>query len=516
MPDRLSFQLDLTGEMASALRGVVAQMDKADSGMGKLRASSSGLDKELGKLHAGAKPLIALEWGNLVNSFAGLRREASGQWVFNLAEGMRSFADAARVGVERVGQLVFAIGKAVASEQDLSLAERLTGGESGASMIREIADSFQNTRFDDGTVRRALLPLFRAGIRDRGMLDAIATASADIEALTAGDVKLSDAAAALGKIAIKRDLGERQLEALGLNAQDTFAALGAGLGMTADQAKKRAGAGQIAGEDLLGAVLGELARKQGGSIGTASLEAGKTLGASFQRLSDLPENLMKLANGTPAMAAFQKGLDDFVKLMQGPTGAAVMQSLAGALKLFVDAVGGLASYFAEKVAATNTYDRLKEQGGITGAVAHVPFLRLILGGTDDYQDTMREEMAKVGVAAGDGVSQGMSESLAGVGSDAGAQVVADFAGPKGIDAHSPSRKFTQLGQYAAEGFEEGMGDLTAPTMQVQPSASRTVRGGHVFQFYVSGNNAREIVDELEPRVEAILARHYDRAEAVAA
>lgn len=521
MADKLTFSLDLTGDMANALRGVIAQLDAADKGMGKARTSANGLDAELQKLSAGARPLLKLEWGNLVHSFAGFRREADGGWVFNLAEGMHSFASAAMRAATTMGHLVVQIGRAVAGEQDLALAERLNVGDGGSAMLKQIGDDFGATKFDDGEVRRVLLPFVRAGIRDRNTLFDLATMASDIDALTGGETSFAEAGAALAKINIKREFGERQLEALGLNATDAYAALAARLGRTVEDTKKRANAGQIAGEDLIAVVREQVAAAQGGTLGTASEAAGSTLGASFRRLSNLPENLFKLADGTPAMQSFQKALDDFVKLMQGPTGASVMESLAKALRMFVDAMGGVAKYIAEKVATTNAYDRLKDQGGVTGAIAHVPFLRLVLGGTDAYQNTIREEMAKVGVAAGDGVNQGMTESLAGVGANAGATIVADFAGPKGIDAHSPSRKFMELGRYAAEGFEAGMGDIAGPdmTLDVAARSSRQTitaqAAGHTFNFYVTGGDSEAIVDKLTHKVEAILSGHYARVVAEA-
>jgi len=519
MADRLSFQLELTGEMANALRGVVSQLNSADASMAKLRAGSTALDKELGKLKGSATPALAIEYGNLVNSFAGLRREASGQWVFNVAEGIKAIGGAAMTAGRFVADLAMKMALAVGRAEDLDLAERFNLGAAGSATARSIGDSFGNTRFDDDAVRRGILPLERAGIRDRALLDNLATAAADVEALTAGETKMGDALAALGKVATKRDFSERQLEALGINANDAFANLGGLLHKSADEAKKLAGAGKVSGETLLSVILDELAKKQGGVIGQASLEAGKTFGGTLQKLADLPENLLKLGKGSEGLKSLQQSIETIIGLLQGEEGAQLISGFAFALEGLIDIGVGVGLAF-------------KYTGEAIGWLA----AQVVLGSVALYDwitelpGRLWDGAKSIGTSIMNGITEGITAGL-----DAVAGAIGDVADStirwfrEKLRIHSPSQVFADAGEEitagAALGINRGAGKVTDAMRGLltdgmsSGAAGRTASaadGGSQaaapqFIFQIHGTNAREIGDEIEQRVEALLARHYDRA-----
>ena len=543
MADRLGFELSLTSEMAEALRPVVSQLNATDAAMNKVRIDSAqmesalkhfrGSQHEKGFLeaaiashkHAAELPNLRnevkllsdqgkgfrVEWGNVVQSFAGFRKETTGGWIFNAAEGMRAFGGGALWAGQRIASLAMSMAKAVAKAEDLDLALKLNVGEKVAGNISGIAGTFGNTRHDDDTIKEALLPIAEAKIADEKLLSALATSAADIAAMTAGKTSAVGAGEIFGHIALKRDVNDKMLKDLALNADDFFVNLGKQLGKTAKDAKKLAGEGKITGDVLLRTVVDELAKKQGGTIGGAGLAAGKTMGASLQRLSDLPENWFKGARGTEGMVKLQGAIDGVVASFSA--GGDSARALSETIGVLVDVGGFVVDVF----------------GKIGDAIGWVTAQQVLLF-TGIYD--VGEKLYRIGGQIVEGFALGLSEgwgAVKGAVDELGNSTVNWFKEKLGIA--SPSTVFARLGEYTGEGFAVGLdrsadrvGDATqrlltdgmAPGPASQALAARGAdssapAGGYTFHFNITGSNAREIGDEIEERVERIMARTFDRA-----
>lgn len=125
----------------------------------------------------------------------------------------------------------------------------------------------------------------------------------------------------------------------------------------------------------------------------------------------------------------------------------------------------------------------------------------------------------LGVAAGDGVAQGLIESTEKVNVAAKALATSVKAGVSTeLEIHSPSRVMQELGEQTAAGFEIGLNDgglrdavngmaLPEPGALAGGSRSVTVRFGDVI---VSGANAREqaeaFMESIEPQLLAVFER----------
>lgn len=557
MADRLQFQLDLTGEMAAALRPVVGELAKADDGLTQLRLDASQLDaamrtlrgsqhergflelakasvqqaqvlprlrSELGALSDGGRRL-RVEWGNAFSSFAGFRREINqstgvSQWVWNAADGLGAIRSAATAAGAALLSVTKAMVKAIGEAEDLDVALKFSVGESASAQISQLADTFGNTRFDDDTIKRALIPLARAKVTDPALLSALATVASDVETLTAGETSVSEAGRIFGKIAAKRDVNERTLESLALNAEDFYARLGVTLGISAEAAKKQAGAGKVSADTLLREVVSALAEKQGGVIGAASLAGGETFGATLQRLSDLPGNVLKGARGTQGVKELQVALEDLIGTLKGDTGIAAVEGLASALGFLVNVTGAIVGTLRELPA-------VGEDIGDFFFEAHQQIGDFLRGALEAVT-SLPGRMVDLGRAVVDGLVQGI-KSAAGSVKDAitglGGSMVDWFKGK--LEIRSPSQVFSALGEDVGRGVVVGLDHssdevaeatrrlLESPSVAFQ-GATATVRAvsgslasAPTFNFYITGGNAPEIGREVEERVRLVLARHYE-------
>ena len=270
-------------------------------------------------------------------------------------------------------------------------------------------------------------------------------------------------------------------------------------------------AGKVTSDMLLRTVVDELAKKQGGTIGGASLEAGKTMGASLQRLSDLPENWMKGARDTEGMVKLQGAIDGVVASFSA--GGDSARALSETIGVLVDVGGFVVDVF----------------GKIGDAIGWVTAQQVLLF-TGIYD--VGEKLYRIGGQIVEGFALGLSEgwgAVKGAVDELGNSTVNWFKEKLGIA--SPSTVFARLGEYTGEGFAIGLdrsadrvGDATqrlltdgmAPGPASQALAARGAdssapAGGYTFHFNITGGNAHEIGDEIEERVEKIMARTFDRA-----
>jgi hypothetical protein len=468
-----AFKLDITGNMAGQLAPINRGLEAADHNLGKASVSAHRFD---GAIEGVAKQSGILATLDLISLFRGV-------------------ADAIGFAITKVAELGKYIIQTVAHAQDLNLAVKLQLGDAGAANLQKIADSFSNTRFDDDAIKQALLPLANAGIRDDKMLDDIATAAVDISTrFNTGQAGFEGATEALGKIATKREVDARSLMALGINEADFNKNLAQLLGTTTDNVKKQIAGGKIAAATLLSVALDEIQKKQGGALGIAALAGGKTLGATLQRLSDLPQNLFKQLEGTEALGSIQRAIDHVIDTLKGPGGTQLIASFGKALdKLFspgnidafVKAIDKGISFLVGIL--TDDKDRIGTiMTGITfafrliegitfpvrmvaGVILSVEMAIGNLGSTiGEFFSTLparaaaffgmtRDAFLGIGASIVEGIVAGIENGVGAIGSaikGIGDSAVSSLREALGIS--SPSRVFMALGGYVGEGFAMGI------------------------------------------------------------
>lgn len=498
MADRLSFQLDLTGTMAAALAPVNAQLAVLVPGLDGVKDRMAGL------------PSIVFDVGHAF------------EWA----------ASAIMKGVSALAEFGRFLAKTVAEKQDLDLALRFNAGPGGAAGLQSLADSFGNTKFDDGEILSALIPLLQVGVRDQALLHNLTTAATDIEALSAGQVKFAEVLDAFAKAARKGEINDRVLAPLRIGSGEFAAALAA-----SDT------------KDPLRVLLGLIQEREGGSIGGPSLEAGKTLGATLHRLENLPGNMFKVLADSPAIQGVQASIEQFIQEMQGPKGVALVEKIGKGLddifgKISIDRISEMlqsaldvATVLADAFSLVGkalgvVWDLLVAVGDLIGASAAgwwIIFDRL--GEAWDkllaWRDRVVAGAVEIGSAIIDGIVSGITGamgSLSDAVSNVGDNVVAWFKDKLGI--HSPSAVFRDLGAMTGEGFALGLEDSgervtgatramlargsSSPALPGTAAASGGATNNH-FEFNIHGTNASDIGDEVQRRVEIVLAQHYDRA-----
>lgn len=592
----------LLDRAATATKGLDAAMERAAASGKKIKAEVEGTALSLGKVsvdwgkaldveRVGKKAEVAIpkvkrfhvEWGNLVHSFAGFRYEEKRGFVFNIAEGLDWVSDKAmrgtmalldfgRRGVEYIAGLGKEMVRVAGDTQDLRLALELNLGKQGAAAIDELAESFsRTTRFDDDAIKSALLPLTEQGIKDVKLLDDLTTASVDIATRRKQGIEgVNESLDAFSKIALKGEVDARALRTLAIGKADYFKDLAGLLKVSVKRAEELTAKGKVAKQTLLSVALNQVAQRQGGALGIAALAGGDTMGATLQRLSDLPENLFKRLSDSSAMRQVQRVLDNIIDKLSGPEGVALIERFGSEIERAFSAItskdvsnalsdiGTIVSGIVKSLGyAVELYKSLgdwadkqneresgvvgrKDLGGGRGIIydklaaeqaaerAGVGwFSKTFLYGPAQIQrmgiDQLEKEAAAAGLGYargfGEGVRQGTPEVAAAVASLASCSV--DVM-KNDLEIHSPSRVARTMGGYYGEGYALGIedsvsrveragraitaasavgGDVAGPQLGFGAPGA-TIQVTNIFHVGAgSESTARELADELEPRIE---------------
>lgn len=302
----------------------------------------------LGKMAEANAPKVKrfhLEWGNMFHSFAGLRYDREKGWIFNVAEGLDYVADkVTRTGekvmefARRAGEALWDLGKDMvrvgAETQDLDLALELNLGKDGADAVDKLAEGFERTtRFDKDAIKTALLPLTEQGISDTKRLDDFATAAIDIATRRKQGIEGVNAVVGeLARMELGGKLKDTTLKELAIRPKEFYAELAGLLHVGEKQVQKMLKAGEVDTKTTMSVVLSQIAKRQGGMLGIASLAGNDTLGATLQRLRDLPDNLWQSVAHSPALKQVQRVLDNLIDRMSGPEGVRLVEGFANAVE----------------------------------------------------------------------------------------------------------------------------------------------------------------------------------------
>lgn len=475
----------------------------------------------LGKMAEASVPKVRrfhIEWGNMFHSFAGLRYDREKGFIFNIAESLDFVAEkVGRTGerliefARRAGEALWDLGKDMVrvggETQDLDLALELNLGKEGAGKVDELAGMFEKkTRFDKDAIKGALLPLTEQGVTDVVTLKNFTTAAIDIA--TRRKQGIEGVQAIVGELA-RMELGgklkDTTLKDLAIRPKEFYAELGALLHKSEEQVKKMLKAGDVDTKTTMSVVLSQIAKRQGGKLGIASLAGGDTLGATLQRLHDLPDNLWQAVAHSPALKQVQRVLDNLIDRMSGPEGVRLVESFANAVERALTAVRpeditkmfenlativqgmikglGLAVELAGKLADWADKDNARdvgERGRVDlggGRAVHYDKKDMLtaaqrggLGWWGEHflapidierlgQAQLAKEAAAAGVRVGEGLAAGMDSSKPLVAA-AAANLAATTAGTMcgDLKIQSPSRVAFDIGGYYGEGYALGIED----------------------------------------------------------
>lgn len=492
--DALKFKVDLVGNMLQELVNSGKAANTAEGNINSLTAAIVEMSD------ASAK-----------------KGGESSFFVFDIAKG----ADLAIGLVSKLATGMLDLGRRIvdtaAHTQDLNVAIRQTAGPENVDAINAIADSFGDTRFDDDEIKKMILPLLEVGLNEPGTLQLIATAATDIAARNNNDpAAAAEVVDTFKRIQTKREVNEKILKSVGVNEKDFYVALGETLGKNAKTAESLVKAGKIKAEDLQAELLGQIAKRQGGSLGVATDESAKTLSTTLARLENLPDNLFKQLADSPGLALLQERVDRFVNRLSGPDGARIVEVLGGALDrisgyLFGDERGAekfitaietgvpklivlveklssalkyvvdLTIQVSDKWEVISSIFKHAAAGAATGAafgtvvagVGAIPGAAIgAIGGAIVGDINAQKAIEARGEAAAKGLADGMRQ---------GAPLVTDAANElascattsvdSALEIHSPSRVLFQRGQMSAEGLASG---LESGTDRVESAARQSL------------------------------------------
>jgi tape measure domain-containing protein len=403
--------------------------------------------------------------------------------------------------VEKVKELGTEVLKAGAAEQRSNAAIEMFFGEKAGKGLLEYVDQYRKlTEFNEDEVKDMMLNLGRAGFSADEIPRAMAAAG-DMAARFKNH--LEGAQTAIGALSMIQTTGRieaRQFKRLGLgekNAPDKFyEELAKRTGKGVAILKKEMEQGKVPVEDTIESLYKIIAGSRG-QLGVAALKMGQGMSAKLTHFAEIPELLFESVEKSPAFDRFAKFIGDFSEKMgpEGPLGKKLADGLGKAfdtiadklskleakdIEGFVDALASLPHVIAEltkvliaflpvasKLAGGvgflfgDSKDQVK--GSIGYGVRADP--EKMFAGLKRLQEEQKikerlEEMAK---HPGTGIEGTMIEAVPQVyraGAKLGDAAVKGAKGPQGIDAHSPSKKFAQLGRMAADGYSDGLDGST--------------------------------------------------------
>jgi hypothetical protein len=420
--------------------------------------------------------------------------------------------------VKELGEEMLEAG-AKAERTDKSF-KALLGEEAGGEVIEEVESLTKHTEFATERVIDLTAGLLRVGFAEDGLRRARAAAM-DLAALPGGN--LEEAAAALERIKRTGRVDNRTLGGIGFGENDFLAQMEKRTGKGRAILKKELEAGKVDSEEALEALYDLIFRRTGKALGAVGVEMSRTMGARLVHLKEVPEEIFKTIAKTDAFEKMSKMIGDLAEDVgpKGRIGSMLAENLNEVFGSVVDKLGNIdwAS------GATALVDTLKQALHILEAMVDTfaSFARgynkardavrgvfgldsgdvhMLKEVNEEYRNSpagraraeriRKRQEQRDNAAFGSGITTPVMQDVGhGVGTH-GAEAEAKKAGARighglvegarskeGIDAHSPSRKFEELGRMSAIGYVRGL-DSAASSMDratAQAVAPDSVRPG---------------------------------------
>ncbi len=324
---------------------------------------------------------------------------AGGGWWSRMG-GFAGGASVAAIGITAIGAAAASAAasmfEAAAGQDKLNRAfSGSLGGQGRAAQgyLRGISGSTELTR---AQLEDLSLPLARQGMGPE-MLSRLIPAALDIQA---DGGSAAQAVEIFSKIASTGKIEGEAFKALNLKAETAYMKVGerVGLSNVAD-VKKAIESGQIRSDAILEGLLSSIAGT--GLLGDKAVEAARSPAAALNRFRNIQETVFSALAESPAMPKIAAALDKFTAILTsekvGNGIAAFFEKVGNALSAIdwdavgnglgrvVDALAKLApvAETALNIATLGSigdakYKRIQDEGGVRGAVASVPFLRMFL------------------------------------------------------------------------------------------------------------------------------------------
>lgn len=359
--------------MQGAVNGVrdfSAEIKKAQAQLSKLRADPAGykkmldLQKQLNSERAkirGDKPQGL--WSSFTDKlpfrtvaqytqaeFAGSMLAGGASAVANLAmKAVDLWVTGVRKSVELVAEGFQKAIEVGSRAEVLALGEESTLGKAGAAQFRDDASRFASqTGLDDDQIREMLLPLRNSGFSQDAARSAFAAAS-DVAVMRGkgGDVgSIQDALTAFETIMLKGGIGEKQLVGLHTNPKEVYESVAKDMGVSLDSAKKMVHEGGMSDPlKIINAIERSIAKREGGTLGTATDKYSTSMQAQLAMLRNLPDQYLKTVAESPAWRRLTDAVGRAVSRLDPstPEGKKIVEKLGGIFERIADWISQLAS-----------------------------------------------------------------------------------------------------------------------------------------------------------------------------
>jgi hypothetical protein len=479
--------------------------------------------------------------------------------------------------IKEIGEeMLNSAAKAERTEKSFGL---LFGHEGAEEMLGWINKIKNSTEFTAETLEGATVSLAKVGFKGEGLIRAVSAAT-DLAALSPNkDEGFSEALSGLQQARRTGRVNNRTLRPLGVGEDDFLKQLSKRTGTDIKTLKKQLDAGKVDVDESLETLYTMIGKKTGKNLGGAGVEMSKTLEARLTHLKELPELYFKKLASSEGLDSFKEALGSALDQLDpdSPKGQQIFKSLEGAFNAVGSALkdidmGALAGNVEAAMvtiadAIKPTIDVLKTLGDMIQGLDD--FLRVMndhpgeaafrkaeanaefkASHGDDYlvearlKEMLRKKRAdlaagvveygpaedpttridrirkQVRAEAAAGLAAGGASKAKEAGASTGTAFLDGAKGPKGIDAHSPSKKFRALGEMAGDGFIEGIASKAAAVDNVMAGAfaipapqggrmagsgaSVSVTVGDIHVTPSNEANAQEIGEAVARAVESIL------------
>lgn len=446
-------------------------------------------------------------------------------------------------------------------ESTLASWEMLLGTKQAAKdLFKEAAQLAKVTPFGTQDVVESYAQLLSAGFK-KEEVGTIFQGLSDISALS--DFDPGGMKAIATQLAQMKGFGKVQMQDLrpilsvsskaGIGLEAIYGQLAKDLGTSPQAVAAMEQSGNISADQFIYSFMQAIAKKGGGAVGKITQVQSKSLRGLWSNLTSIPTDVVfGFGDNMKGIDALKGAMQSVIELFNdaNPLGKrfqAVMENITDSLltSVFGELAAGkdgklpleaqLTAFvdWAEKVDWKATFkgliDVLKDIVTTAESMWKVigPILRFGHGvvkgaaelaagvamGPQPSERMLEEQALKNGQRVRDGLNQGAAAEM--VRKDAARLAqgyLGAFAGPEGIDAHSPSKAFEELGRYSAQGYalgvSKGKPDVSATLgdlVSQKGGAAGEGRGGvvHVHEgaFPVviqGGGGAEDLARQLRP------------------
>lgn len=407
MAGPIRFAIDLFDRVSGPANKASDSLDKLGGTIDKTAAASSAMDKATlkSKVSIANKALEVprlqkrLEKLNeeLANGSKATHRFTEG-WATKLTA-VTTAGTAAFNVLSGLGSAAFSAGEklleAGAKQDRTNRIFKNLLGESGPAVQKYLRSVTGSTEMTTNQLEELVIPLARQFGPDQ--IKRLLPAALDVQA-RGGDA--NQAAAIFAKIASTGKIEGEGFGALGLKAPDALKVIGKIAGITDTKAIKQAiEQGKIGADAIMEGVLVSIAR--GGKLGDAAVEAATSPSAALNRFRNLSETIFSRLADSPALPKLTAALDKVVAALTSDKAIAVFSKFvedianavaevdwAAAAKGAVEVIDKILSFAGSAKGIVNVAtfgslgdkrnDAIKAEGGLRGALAYVPFVRLLL------------------------------------------------------------------------------------------------------------------------------------------